>query len=39
MSSTEKIVLTGIKPTGTAHIGNYFILAKDEIILSRQIIF
>lgn len=32
----EKIVLTGIKPTGTPHIGNYFGAIKPAIELSNN---
>ncbi|MDR2490013.1 MAG: tryptophan--tRNA ligase [Spirochaetaceae bacterium] len=32
----EKITLTGIKPTGTLHIGNYFGAIKPAIELARQ---
>ena len=35
MSSTEKIVLTGIKPTGTPHIGNYIGALKPLIEQSQ----
>ena len=35
MSSTEKIVLTGIKPTGTPHIGNYVGALKPLIEQSQ----
>ena len=36
MSSTEKIVLTGIKPTGTPHIGNYVGALKPLIEQSQS---
>ena len=36
MSSTEKIVLTGIKPTGTPHIGNYVGALKPLIAQSQS---
>ena len=35
MSSTEKIVLTGIKPTGTPHVGNYVGALKPLIEQSQ----
>lgn len=35
MSSTEKIVLTGIKPTGTPHVGNYVGALKPLIAQSQ----
>ena len=35
MSNTEKIVLTGIKPTGTPHIGNYVGALKPLIEQSQ----
>ncbi|MEE1111379.1 MAG: tryptophan--tRNA ligase [Alphaproteobacteria bacterium] len=35
MSSTEKIVLTGIKPTGTPHLGNYVGALKPLIEQSQ----
>lgn len=35
MSSTEKIVLTGIKPTGTPHLGNYIGALKPLIEQSQ----
>ena len=35
MSNTEKIVLTGIKPTGTPHIGNYVGALKSLIEQSQ----
>ena len=36
MSNTEKIVLTGIKPTGTPHIGNYVGALKPLIEQSQS---
>ena len=36
MSNTDKIVLTGIKPTGTPHIGNYVGALKPLIENSKQ---
>lgn len=35
MSNTDKIVLTGIKPTGTPHIGNYIAALKPVIEYSK----
>lgn len=32
----KQVVLTGIKPTGTPHIGNYFGVIKKAIELSKQ---
>ncbi len=35
MSNTDKIVLTGIKPTGTPHIGNYIAALEPAIEYSK----
>ena len=35
MSSTEKIVLTGIQPTGMPHFGNYIAALKPAIAASQ----
>lgn len=35
MSNTEQIVLTGIKPTGTPHIGNYIAALEPAIEYSK----
>ena len=32
----KQVVLTGIKPTGTPHIGNYFGVIKRAIELSKN---
>lgn len=36
LSSGEKIILTGVKPTGQPHIGNYIGAIRPAIELSRQ---
>ena len=33
----KQVVLTGIKPTGTPHIGNYFGAIKQAIELSENL--
>lgn len=38
MDLQNKIVLTGIKPTGTVHIGNYVGAIKPAIALGREVI-
>ena len=32
----KQVVLTGIKPTGTPHIGNYFGAIKQAIEMSKN---
>ncbi|MBQ4472021.1 MAG: tryptophan--tRNA ligase [Alphaproteobacteria bacterium] len=38
MDVQNKIVLTGVKPTGTVHIGNYVGAIKPAIALGREVI-
>lgn len=37
MDLKNKVILTGVKPTGTLHIGNYFGAIKPAIDLGRQV--
>lgn len=37
MNFDNKIVLTGVKPTGTLHIGNYYGAIKPAIDIGRQV--